>query len=513
MPWTATDRHVRVLWLGGDAAEVTRFGGALGGGDDPGAPPVRVVHVADVAAAPGSLDAHAPDLVVLDFGPPLEPALQRLAELHSVRPELPVIGLIGAERHDRQWLRILDAGVYDCLPKNRHCAQLLAHTLQHALAHSRADGGAQARLARVQERGARFRTMVEASTDGILVVDRAGVIRFANPAAARMLDRPIERLIGDQFGFPIAGEAVEELEILRQGEAIGFAEMRVVPVSWGTEPALLALLRDVTRRRQAKARLRRSTAELEQRNKVLEDFALNVSHDLQAPLRRIRLLAERLEQRLGERLDARSATDCQHLIANARAMQALIRDLLAYARASIGTAQRRRVDLAEVVADVTARLAATLEETGGRIEAGPLPKIESDPAQLRQLLHNLIDNALKYRRPDVAPRIRIRAARRRCLRPVRRGQRHRLQAGAGGADLRRLPAPARPGCLPRHRDRARHLPAHRRAPGRRDHRIRRARPRRLLQDQPAARRRGARRRAERRVHARMTFAVWQPWPA
>lgn len=102
---------------------------------------------------------------------------------------------------------------------------------------------------------ARFEGVVERSGDGVLVVDDAGVVRFANGAAAALLGRPLSDLVGREMGFPVLAGDVAEVELVRPANEVVFAEMRVVETSWEGRPCLLALLRDVTRRHHLEAEL------------------------------------------------------------------------------------------------------------------------------------------------------------------------------------------------------------------------------------------------------------------
>ncbi len=101
----------------------------------------------------------------------------------------------------------------------------------------------------------RFHNVVSISTDGIVIVDRAGMIMFVNPAAESLFSRPAQALIGEQFGFPIVAGKTTELDIAsRDGKRIT-AEMRVATTEWEGQPAYLATLRDITERKQAADRL------------------------------------------------------------------------------------------------------------------------------------------------------------------------------------------------------------------------------------------------------------------
>ncbi len=105
---------------------------------------------------------------------------------------------------------------------------------------------------------ARFRSIIARNADGILVVDKAGIVRFANPAAEAITGRLKDELEGEAFGFPLVGARATEVTILRQGGEQITAEMRVSDTHWEGEPCYLISLRDITERKQAQEALRQS---------------------------------------------------------------------------------------------------------------------------------------------------------------------------------------------------------------------------------------------------------------
>ena len=88
-------------------------------------------------------------------------------------------------------------------------------------------------------------------------------------------------------------------------------------------------------------------------------------------------------------------------------MQSLIDDLLTLSRVTTRSREFVPVDLAQIVREVVSDLEVQIEQAGGRVEAGKLPTIQADPLLMRQLLQNLIGNALKFRRPEEAPVVKI----------------------------------------------------------------------------------------------------------
>ena len=110
-----------------------------------------------------------------------------------------------------------------------------------------------------KQRETSFHDALVATVDGMLVVDRAGIVRFANPAAETLLGWSAEALHGHRFGLPLAPRGnIAELDVLRPDGAQIVVEMHVGPMRWGSEEADLVTLRDVTRRKRAEEELRLS---------------------------------------------------------------------------------------------------------------------------------------------------------------------------------------------------------------------------------------------------------------
>jgi signal transduction histidine kinase len=170
-----------------------------------------------------------------------------------------------------------------------------------------------------------------------------------------------------------------------------------------------ALEAEVAERSRAEAEVRRLNAELEQRvrertaqleniNRELEAFSYSVSHDLRAPLRHICGFVGLLEHNAGPTLDAKSRGYLGTVSDSAQKMGRLIDDLLDFSRMGRTEMRQATVDLNGLVPEVVRDLEP--EAKGRRIEwrIATLPEIHADAAMLRQVLTNLLSNALKYTR-------------------------------------------------------------------------------------------------------------------
>ncbi len=153
--------------------------------------------------------------------------------------------------------------------------------------------------------------------------------------------------------------------------------------------------------------LKRTQLRLEQSNRELENFATVASHDLQEPLRKIQTFSERLTVMCAEVLSPEARDYLERLNNAAARMRKLIDDLLSYSRVSSKSQTLLRVSLTEVARGVVGDLEETIEQAGATVTVGELPTVDAAPLQMMQLLQNLLSNALKFRRDEVAPVISI----------------------------------------------------------------------------------------------------------
>ncbi len=165
--------------------------------------------------------------------------------------------------------------------------------------------------------------------------------------------------------------------------------------------------REVRERSEAEERVKEFAAELQRSNQELEQFASVASHDLQEPLRKIQAFGDRLQARCAEALDEQGNDYLQRMRSAAARMRTLIDDLLTFSRVTTRGQPFVEVDLAAEAEQVVSDLESRLQQTGGRVEIGPLPTLRADPTQMRQLLQNLLVNALKFHRPNEPPIVRL----------------------------------------------------------------------------------------------------------
>jgi PAS domain S-box-containing protein len=181
-------------------------------------------------------------------------------------------------------------------------------------------------------------------------------------------------------------------------------------LSVGADRTIYATARDVTMERRAEERLRMVAARLVRSNQELEEFAMVASHDLQEPLRKIRMFSDRLREEFHATLGSQGNDYLTRMESAATRGQALINGLLSYAHVTTRGQRPGDVDCGAVARQVVADLEAEISLAGGQVEILDLPVLEADPLQIRQLLQNLLTNALKFHRSGTPPVVTIRAA-------------------------------------------------------------------------------------------------------
>jgi PAS domain S-box-containing protein len=291
----------------------------------------------------------------------------------------------------------------------------------------------------------RFRLLVQGAGDcAIFMLAARGWVASWNLGAERVTGYAPGEILGrDYRGLFTAQDmaAGEPERILERAAATGHVEVGIVCVRkdgariWahaavtalrhqdGRLRGFVMVTRDVTERRRAEqaiqqlnAELRTLNQELEQRvaertaaleagnrellaaNAELEGFSYSVSHDLRAPLRAMTGFARIVLDEHGHELSPAARGHFQRIQDGARQMGQLVDDLLAFSRLQRQAMQAQPVAMGELVQEAWSELAARRADRKVELAAGELPEVEGDPRLLRQVLLNLLDNALKYTR-------------------------------------------------------------------------------------------------------------------
>jgi PAS domain S-box-containing protein len=394
----------------------------------------EIVEVSDPEGFERLLRGRELGAVVTDYQLGWSDGLEVLRRVREVLPECAVVMFTGTGSQEVA-VEAMKAGLDDYVLK------AAPHYVRLPVAGARARARRPARAARAQmRREIRDRERLLAATfrcvsEGLLVTDASGLVRMMNPTA--------EALTGWTEGAAF-GRPFEEVLRMRgpDGEPLSFSKTRIalsgksnspddrdylletrkgerIPVMDGASPLLdgdrvegaVVSLRPIADRKRAERELEAAHRALQTVHLDQQQFAYAVSHDLQEPLRQIRAFSTLLVQRHRDRLDADGREYLDFVETGAARLDAMMARLRTYLRlAAVDPSDVAPVEAGRVLESVLAGLERPLAESGGRVEADPLPAVRMEEVHLFQVLQNLIGNAIKYR-GKAPPHVRVTASR------------------------------------------------------------------------------------------------------
>jgi PAS domain S-box-containing protein len=280
------------------------------------------------------------------------------------------------------------------------------------------------------ETEAKYRGLLEAAPDAMVVVNQDGEIILLNVQAEKQFGYRRDELVGQKVksiipeGFAerllsdglrsvddaLAQQIGTGIELTgRRKDGSGFPiEIMLSPLESAEGILVTAAIRDITERKRSEEHLVKAMDELKRSNDELQQFAYVASHDLQEPLRMVASYTQLLAQRYKGRLDSDADEFIAFAVDGSNRMQGLIKDLLAYSRAGANGKALREIPSENALKEALTNLRATIEESGAVVTHDSLPAIITDDTQLAQVFQNLIGNAIKYRSAQV-PHVHVSA--------------------------------------------------------------------------------------------------------
>ena len=283
-----------------------------------------------------------------------------------------------------------------------------------------------------------YKALFESAGEGLIVTDKTGIIQLVNPRTQELFGYKSEELTGQSIEMLIPqkyrsnhtshresytkdphrrsmGLGLELYGLKKEGTQFP-VEISLNYIKTGEDMLIMALVTDITQRKkiddelkQVHIDLKSYAEELEASNKELEQFAYVASHDLQEPLRMVSSYTQLLARRYKDQLDEDANEFIHYAVDGASRMQKLINDLLIFSR--VGTREQifTETDFNEILKTVLLNLSVAIHESDAEIITEKLPTIKADSLQITQLFQNLIANAIKFRKKDTKPVIKINA--------------------------------------------------------------------------------------------------------
>ncbi len=271
----------------------------------------------------------------------------------------------------------------------------------------------------------RYRELIENANDIIYRTDLSGKFTYSNQVVSRLLGYSENEVLGKHYLSLIrpdyhAKAQAFYLQQFRSKEPTSYFEFPAlslegeevwlgqnVQLVWEKQKlvGMQAVARDVTQRKHMEEALIKQAQELSSVNADLQQFAYVAAHDLQEPLRKIQAFGDRLNRKYKDVLDEQGQDYLSRIHASAKRMRTLIDDLLLFSKTT--KHEPSLVSLDQIAKEVISDLQSRLEETQGHIEVGVLPTLRAEPIQMRQVLQNLLGNALKFHRPGFPPVVKL----------------------------------------------------------------------------------------------------------
>ncbi|MGV3764998.1 MAG: PAS domain S-box protein [Chitinophagaceae bacterium] len=275
----------------------------------------------------------------------------------------------------------------------------------------------------------RLNRFFELSPDVFSIAGTDGYFKILNASFPRMLGFSMEEVLAVPYYDLIHPDDLKATEVLVDELAGGlkssYFENRFrakdgsyrwfawTSTSLEEEGLIFGVAKDITEKKKAEQLYRELNSTLEKRadelaasNAELERFAYVASHDLQEPLRMVSSFLQLLQKKYKDQLDETAHQYIHFAVDGAERMKKLILDLLAYSRVGTNSEVHTFVDMNQVFSEVKTYFNTKINELNAEVNAGQLPVVKGNPTQMKQVIQNLVGNALKYH-SDAPPKILI----------------------------------------------------------------------------------------------------------
>ncbi|MGB0415949.1 MAG: response regulator [Coraliomargarita sp.] len=202
------------------------------------------------------------DIILLDLSLPDSKGIDTLTAVQALTNDEVIIVLTGADDEELS-LAALQSGAQDYLFKDKLSSEVLSRSIRYSLERANLQKRVELHNRETTHREALLRRIFDANTDAMLILTDECEIKFLNPAAGELLDAEADSLIGEIFPFDVRGGERTELEIPGEGDSFRLVELNAVDLVWQGESAMLVVLRDISKHREAELALQREKHRLD----------------------------------------------------------------------------------------------------------------------------------------------------------------------------------------------------------------------------------------------------------
>lgn len=273
-----------------------------------------------------------------------------------------------------------------------------------------------------------FKSVIESAPNAFIISDETGTITLVNKQTEIIFGYTKKELVGQKIDLLVPTKfrhhhpknrnsyhaaptaryfgAGRDLHGMRKDGTEFPVEIGLNPLTTGDSTLILASVIDITKRKEQEAIISKQVLELQNKNEELEQFNYIASHDLQEPLRTVSNFIQIIEEDYGKELNPDIKLYLEHINLATGRMSMLVKSLLDFARLGKNR-QLVYIDCNDVLKDVVSDLNGLISASGAEVRYGIMPHLYAYRLELRLVFQNLINNAIKFRKNDIPPIIKI----------------------------------------------------------------------------------------------------------
>ena len=361
----------------------------------------EVMFAADLEAAEKIIADNRVEIAFCELASDSEKELERLLQLMECSYPLPVVAV--GDSSDRQLATMaVGLGAQDCISLAELHESDLRRIVRHAIERQAMQIRLEENLAELEKARTQFQSLITDNADALVIVNHALIVKYANPAAERLLGRSLPDLVDSRFPFELDTKAAVETCFERSSGTTVVLSIRYMDTLWSGERAHIATLRDITQRKTAEEALALAKQRAEEISDMKSLFLANMSHELRTPLNSILGFSELMKMQIhGDLGNERYSGYIDNISSAGSYLLELINDLLDLSKVEAG-----QMELTDEEIDLTALIKSIAEVIAPRIESANislvtvLPQVSTelraDTRKVKQILFNLLSNAVKF---------------------------------------------------------------------------------------------------------------------
>jgi signal transduction histidine kinase/CheY-like chemotaxis protein len=337
------------------------------------------------------------DIILCDLRLPDSSGLETFNRIFTVAAEIPIIILSGYA-DERIALEAVQRGAQDYIHKNDLSPTLLARSIQYAIERYRLWNDLQDKTEKLAASEAQRRSIIAKNPDGIVILNKKGILRFINPAAEKILGKSKLELMGHPLAeIPLDSHANNEIFIERKNGTLAIIEFHLVETEWEGEAVFQASLRDITEHHRIREEISKQAAELRNQNIALDAFAGTTAHQIQGLLAQMVGYASFLQMHFMDGRSEEEVTAVQRIVQSGHKMNNVIGELLLLASIRDEAVQLHKLDMQRIINEAKKRLRYEIADRQPQLtQPDSWPVAFGHSSWVEEVWVNYINNAIKY---------------------------------------------------------------------------------------------------------------------